>query len=218
MVSIFTSNKAQGQIGDLLLDVTIREGHSYKNDMTNYYVEDGFDIHDHVRAVPEQLTMEGFVTNSPVSFVDINTGKFHNLIRESNTNRDILAFNQLLEYGGFAIPKQPGDRVEKISDAIKLDIVTTLKLYTDMVITSVSFPVDKTTDNTIKFVVEFKKINIVSSDITIINNSSELNGKAPFIKNQNGKKIDTGVDSTKEVKQSSVLYKIGKKFKGLLGK
>jgi hypothetical protein len=54
------------EIASIWIDVSLREQHNLAAEVTRHPVEDGVDITDHVREQPEQLQIEGLVTNQPI--------------------------------------------------------------------------------------------------------------------------------------------------------
>lgn len=54
------------QIASIWIDVTIREQHNKSAETTRHPVEEGSDITDHVRLMPNQIQIEGLVTNQPI--------------------------------------------------------------------------------------------------------------------------------------------------------
>lgn len=214
-ISLLTNRKAPGKIKDLELDVTVREGHNFTNDITEYPIENGSTITDHVRQRSDKLTMEGIITNTPVIPLNSVVGS---LVRKDNSNRNETAFNELLTMGGFSISKQPGEKPMRTGAPQIIDVVTSLRLYTSMIIADISITVDSTTDNALFFTVELRQVVFVNSDITVINKADSLNGKAKNIKNQNSPTVDNGKSSTQKVDSGTTLYKAGEAIKGLLGK
>ena len=59
-------------INQLVIDAVIRIDHEYTNRPTEYPIEDGAIISDHIRQSPERLTLEIVTTNSPI-VVNIDT-------------------------------------------------------------------------------------------------------------------------------------------------
>lgn len=54
------------QIAAIWIDVSLREQHNSAAEVTRHPVEDGVDITDHVRLAPDQLQIEGLVSNQPI--------------------------------------------------------------------------------------------------------------------------------------------------------
>lgn len=54
------------EIASIWIDISLREQHNASAEATRHPVEDGVDITDHVRLAPDQLQIEGLVTNQPI--------------------------------------------------------------------------------------------------------------------------------------------------------
>lgn len=54
------------RIGDIWIDVSIREQHAYEAEVSEHPVEVGSAIADHVRPLPRSIEIEGLVTNHPI--------------------------------------------------------------------------------------------------------------------------------------------------------
>src|SRR3990167_10153705 len=50
---------------DIPLDAALATVHTYRNAITGEPIEDGSEIHDHVIAEPEELTIEGLGSDNP---------------------------------------------------------------------------------------------------------------------------------------------------------
>jgi hypothetical protein len=130
----------------LELDVALSEEHQFNNEVTSFPIEDGSNITDHIKLNPEQITIEGFVTNSPIK----------NIIQMRN---DPVTTN-----GGF-------DRVSTAYDAmlaiagrrgqppILVDIFSTLRIFTDMALTRLTIPRDGTIGESLKFTADFVRVH-----------------------------------------------------------
>ena len=190
-------------INQLVIDAVIRIDHEYTNRPTEYPIEDGAIISDHIRQSPERLTLEIVTTNSPIVVNIDNTGKTQ--IRVDNSNIKQLAFNTWLEYAGYEINKQ-ADTVEgQVNSPQLLNIVTDLKVYTNMVITNLTMPENRTVNDAIIASVSFQKIKKATTEFFVTPNVSNLNGKTSNIDNQAAKKTDVGKQQTKNVKDTSIL-------------
>jgi hypothetical protein len=193
-------------INQLVIDATLRIDHEYTNRPTEYPIEDGAIISDHIRQSPERITLEIVTTNSPVVVNIDNTGKTQ--IRVDQSNRKQLAFNTWLEYAGYEINKQ-ADAIEgQVNEPQLLNIVTDLKVYTNMVITNLSMPENRSINDAIIASVSFQKIKKATTEFFVTPDVSELNGKAPNIENQAAKKTDVGKQQSKEADNNSILFNL----------
>lgn len=205
MISILTRRKEPKKIGYLELDAMIREEHSFRNIVTEYPVEDGFDISDHVWQEPETVTIEGFISNTPVQILGGKAGEY--LLREDFSNKVQVAYGALLEMSGRKIVNSKEGITIQYATPVIIDIVTILNVYTSMIITDLKFPVTKGGGNSQYFTCTAKKLVKVKSDITIIQNISNLGGKAANAENQAANKTKTG-KKTPEQKEQSFLDKL----------
>jgi hypothetical protein len=91
--------------------------------------------------------------------------------------------------------------VVKVPRSAKIiTIITGLRDYNGMVMTKLSIPRNPQTSGTLHFSAEFVKITQVKTEITKIQNTSELNGRAPRTNNQAYNKVDKGKQAAEETK------------------
>jgi len=205
-ISILVNRRKPQKIGNIELDATIRENHDFRNVVTSYPIEEGFDIGDHVRPQPENITIDGFITNTPPELLGGRSGEF--LFREDNSNRVQLAFNELLNISGRRVADVKEGTTVQFKKAEIIDLVTILQVYNNMVIVNLRFPVDRAGGQAQRFTATFKRLDKVQSDITVIENISDMNGAAQNAENQGAKTSNKGKQDTKEIKQQSLLSKI----------
>lgn len=128
-------------IGSIQLDATVSENHQYKSNLTQHPIETGGNVADHIYHDPVKLTMEGEVTNTPVSIFSILGGI---------SDRRIEAFEQLIE----------------LRNARQLvTVVTGLKVYENLVIVGLTFPRDNRTGRRLQFTADFESAEFVASQI-----------------------------------------------------
>tara|TARA_Y100000310_G_C20703455_1_gene832280 strand:+ start:11380 stop:12060 length:681 start_codon:yes stop_codon:yes gene_type:complete len=204
MVSI-TPVEPQG-INQLLIDATLRIDHNYVNRPSEYPVEDGSIITDHVRQSPENLTLEIVTTNSPIV---VNVDESGNTqIRTDQSNRKQLAFNTWLEFAGYEINKQEDKFEQQVNEPQLLNIITGLKVYTNMLITNLVMPENQSIGEALIASVSFQKIKRARTQFFTVPAVSELNGKAPNIDNQATPNTDLGKQKAEEVPDNSTLFNI----------
>lgn len=194
-LSLLFGQRKAAKLGTLQLDATIREVHSYRNQPTQFPVEDGYDINDNIRLEPEEYEVSGFVTNSPISLFQKNNAQ---ILKKTNNEIEVidlqdtevvnnveLAVNELLRISGRKIN---GERV----DPEVITIVTGLRVYDNMVITDLTIPRDSATGQSLRFNARFKKIQIVNTETILLPNVSvDIKDQAQSIvdkSNQNTKK------------------------------
>lgn len=131
-VSFLTKRKSK--IGSLSIEATLSEAHNMKATVTKFPVEGGIIVSDHIVNDPEQITLECFISNTP--------------IEESGSGSAQNAFDEL----------------NKMWEAKELvDVVTQYKVYTDMAITDISVPRNNRTGQAIVFTCDLMKIRKVQS-------------------------------------------------------
>ena len=64
---LFGKKYPSPKIGSIDLDVTIREEHRFASRVTNYPVEDGTIVSDHIINEPDIVVLVGLVTDTPLS-------------------------------------------------------------------------------------------------------------------------------------------------------
>jgi hypothetical protein len=133
-LNILFRNDNLNRIENLVFDATLSEAHEGKSQVTNYSVEDGSQISDHIINQPDKLVIEGFVTNSSLS--------------GGGATASQQAFNQLFQLR---------------SEKKLVTVVTGFKVYNDMAILSISVPKTRATGDSISFTVELQKITKVGS-------------------------------------------------------
>lgn len=147
------------------VDVAVSEDVRLVSDVTEYPVEQGSSITDHVRNLPIEVTIEGIVSDTPVgplanerSFVDLPSEEF-------------LARLELIH-----IFRQP------------IVVETTRRVYESMVLRDLSIPTDARTGNALSFRATFIQIDLVTNDRIQINvqlprakKQKRLGGKNPKV-------------------------------------
>jgi len=62
------------EIGDIWIDVSVREGHALTAEVTEHPVETGADVADHIRPMPATIDIDGVVTNHPIELPKSHAG------------------------------------------------------------------------------------------------------------------------------------------------
>lgn len=165
----------QAGTGALLLelDLAVSEEHSYRNAVSSYPVEEGLDITDHVRAEPERLTLEGFVTNAPIKY--LAALRDNPITSGAGKDRVVTAYEVLLGIAGYKMVQPSGSNWggTALSKPVLVDIYTSLRVYTDMILETLTVPRDNGTGDALRFKAEFVKIRKVSTQATTIRYTNE---------------------------------------------
>ena len=144
---LFGKKYARTAISGVVLDAVLNEDHAYNSRVTNYPIENGLIISDHIINEPDTLQITGVVSDTPLSFL-------------APFNNSINAFNTLVEIH---------NRRERIT------VVTGIKVYTDMVITSLQVPRTIQSGQSLTFVIDLQKIFLDSSVRLTLNANNPFN-------------------------------------------
>jgi len=132
---LFGKKYNKGNVGGVELDVTLREVHSFTSRVTNYPIEEGSILSDHIINEPAVVVLEGIVTDTPLAILTF-------------FNRSIDAFNRLVE-------------IHQKREIIT--VVTGLKKYPRMAITNLDVPRDIRTGQSLTFSIELKQVILDTS-------------------------------------------------------
>jgi len=147
---LFGKKYARSSVGGVFLDATLTEDHQYNARATSYPVEDFRNITDHIINEPETLQLTGIVSDTPLSLL-------------SSFNRSVDAFNRL---------------VNIYTNKQIVTVVTGIKVYTNMCITSLQVPRNVQTGQSLTFSIEMQKIFLDNSVRLTLNENNPFN-KAP---------------------------------------
>ena len=116
-LELLFKRKSTGKLGNLVLDATISERQSFRNEVTSFPIENGSSIADHIIHSPEEFEIEGVVTNTPIQRLDTDgfsignpiTDVYYNaanssLLGGAQGDRVTNAYLELLDLGGFDYP------------------------------------------------------------------------------------------------------------------
>jgi hypothetical protein len=213
MINLLLNTKKPGKINFFEFDVTINESHEMTNMITDFPVEEGYSISDHVLRIPERSTLQGFITNSPIPR---SRGTLLNLFDKSN--RVNAALESILQIAGFDSAGKITSEVSKFKRVPQvITVVTGLRSYANMVITNVVIPRDKDTGDALIFTIEMRRLIVAFSETAIVQNISDLNGKAPRAPTMGSKTLNKSVQTPTNASadQGTFLLKLSKKLKGL---
>lgn len=136
---LFGRKYARTQVAGVFLDAVLSEDHSYNNRVTNFPVEDGTFVSDHVITEPLTVRISGVVSDTPLNIF-------------SGFNRSVDSFNRL---------------VRLVENKEIITVVTGIKVYTSMVITSLNVPRAVESGQSLTFNIELQKLII--DDTTRLN-------------------------------------------------
>lgn len=135
--------RRKNKVGTLEIEATLSEQHSMTATVSKFPVEGGAIVSDHIVNDPEKVSLECFISNTPI-------GK---------------------DSGNFA--QDAFDQLKKLWEARELlDIVTQYKVYSDMAIIDISVPLNNKTGQAIQFTIDLIKIKKVqATSVTVYSQS-----------------------------------------------
>ena len=143
-------------------DVVNSENHQMTAEATQYEIEDGSDISDHVINRGKFLTIEGIISDDPITIFDTS------ILERTISNVTPSIIRSKLPYGLSGDSGKPSkeafDILEKIYDnKIPLTIITGLKKYDNMIMEDLNIPITSKTIRSLSFTATFRQIRIVST-------------------------------------------------------
>ncbi len=149
------------QVGGLTLDAAVEITHSAEVEVTDHAVEVGANISDHARPKPITLTIDGLISNTPVS------------LEQAKRVRQLTGFEFVSTAPSESKTRSPGYAEQAFSllenlrtQGALLSVVTPMRSYDNLVITSLSVPQSARTGEALSFKLSLKQIRLVSNNIT----------------------------------------------------
>jgi hypothetical protein len=205
------------------LDACLSQSHKYQNHATSYPVESGLNITDHIRQEPETFTIDGIVTNSPVSFLPLLTS--FSTIVNGGKDRVMTAYEALLLIAGRSMyfkPQIKGDMIVSTNESKPklVDIHANLRVFTDMIIENLTFDFDAKTGDALPFKCEAKRIRKVTTSASTINFTNDNAGSGAAGTSDQVEKAPKGVQEAPEHLESwevTLAKKAKNGVEGLIG-
>ncbi len=147
--------RTRKSLGPVELDAVLTEAHTNSVTMTTNPIESGASVTDHAVIEPKQLSITAIVSDTPIglaSLGEIIDQVTHNYgtSTEQNITRGSVAYN---------------DMVTLMEQRELLEVQTELKLYQNMLITSLSTAQDKNTSRAVNMAIELREALITESEI-----------------------------------------------------
>ena len=139
--TVASSISAPSVIGYLPVDVTIEETHQRDATATEFPIEGGATITDHVRLAPERLSMTGFITDTPLKGLTLSLG-----------GARVATAISILE--------------TLYRERTPFRVVSQLKIYENMIIESLILPLSR--EGAIRFSATFRKLEFVIGQNVLI--------------------------------------------------
>jgi hypothetical protein len=143
-------------IDGFAIDAALTENHAKTSDTTEYPVEKGADITDHIRPKPREVEINGIVSDSPMGAVAIAR------VHKAPFVSDDVAPDTLPTVDVLA-------KLQEIYDTQKIvSIQTTLQVYDNMCMYDCQIPRSKDDGESIQFTCSFREIIFITNDLTTV--------------------------------------------------
>jgi len=187
----------------MTLDCSVSESHDRSSIVTDNEVEDGASVTDHVRLNPIKLTIEGIITDSPISAIQSLGGLVAETFAQKKTDNPVLASLAASGAGSvigllFNSDRSPEAAFEALEELWQkrepFKVVTKLKRYESMVIESLTAPRSKEVGRALRFTMALKQIRILKKETVSIAGLSVSSD----VRNTAGKNASLGGQGTTE--------------------
>lgn len=146
-----------GQIGSLILDCVLSESHKSEVEVTSHNVEEGADITDHARPKPREVTLTGIVSETPINIVQ------QRRIVESKGQRFETVTSTASPRGSTQYVEAALAKLENLYAKPQLvDLITSIRKYSNMMLTSLSIPRDPKTGDALNFTAVFREVRFAT--------------------------------------------------------
>lgn len=148
---LYANSNILPTLGEIFLDAAVSEQHTSTARVTTAPIESGAVVADHIILEPDRLTIEGLLTDSPLHHQAARDGggtPDPNGGDQSSGSRAIDAYEKLLQL---------------LRDREPITVLTGLRSYRDMVLTSVSAPREADSGDALRVSLELVRVELVES-------------------------------------------------------
>lgn len=148
--------------GSVMLDASIGEQHIGASQVTEHQVENGPDVADHIRPMPNKVSIDGIITNTPINTP--TTQMFGVTGRQEKIDAGSTSYRALKFSDTFDRVKDAHNTItEALEGSALWTVTTTLARYENMVVVNYSVTRNAENGNSLRFVADFQQIRIVES-------------------------------------------------------
>lgn len=147
------------------MDLSISEGHTFPGEATKFPVEVGPDVSDHIRELPEEITLECLVSDIVPSQVASDPARGQTVTTPDGEIQFVLPSEEALA------------KLREIKALRKpVAIETSIGVFPSMAFVSLDVPRDKDKNNALFFTAKFQKFNQVTNNRTKVRVRSDMAG------------------------------------------
>lgn len=188
-------------LASMQFDCIEDETHTWANEVTQFPVENGGDITDNIRGKQRELSITGFISNSPIrGLIDEVTGFADRVLNGNKRTQD--AYNQLKQLRDLKIP---------------VNIATRFESYSNMAIESVIIRRQSENGDALIVDMSFREISIVATQTGTVPEGMGRNGAQSdnATKSRAGSKVDGGKSTGKVTTVADAPAPVRKQASGL---
>ena len=190
---------SKARLGEIVVDAFLKETHAFSSEITEHPVESGCTISDHIYNLPFSLSLDGIISNTPMTLVGLTA--FDSAQRQDNSF-SLIAFEQ----------------IEKLFKERKpITIATSLKTYHKMVLENLSIDRGEGRADSLHFTCTAKQIRFVNQKSITIHEPNEPAESRAQPKQKRGLQESKPVPKEQAEKlktDNSLLFSLGKKLLG----
>jgi hypothetical protein len=159
----------ESQLERLEIDAVLTEQHSVTGEVTQFPIEGGARISDHVLLQPERLRLDGVVSNTPLpSAPRVGAAKYRDYasaVNDAQHNEDLVQLEDPFSQRG----EEVYWKLKRIRDGIiPIAIRTAFRGYTDMILLTLEVPRDANIGDSFRFMAEFCHVVQVDTQIVAV--------------------------------------------------
>lgn len=149
-ISIISNGSVTTVIGELNLDACIDETHTFSSTITQFPIENGSNVSDHIFNSPDKLSIHGIVSDYPLPE------------RINGNKADYQRVNGNVNY---SIAQDTLDYLLKIrSDKKLVTVITLLKRYSQMAIKDIKIPRNAKIGGALELTIDFEQFTTAESE------------------------------------------------------
>ena len=166
-----------GKLTALFIDATLTESHQFETDVVENPVEQGVKITDHIDLKPEQFTLTGVISDTPLDLQASLAGASTAVgaLVGKTLAGPIGSFSSIGAGSLINLAAKPDNHMKNTFDALRaiqlarvpFSVITGLRKYENMVITSArTMSRDGKSGRSFNFTATLKQVRIVQSQVT----------------------------------------------------
>ncbi len=174
---LFSWAEASGKARSLELDASPSRQHTASAQVTEHPVETGNPVTDYIRPMPRRLTVEGFITNTPITAppTGANNGVTASTQSQSLTVYPMQDGPQSIKWQALEF-SAPFNRAQgawlMLTRAIRLgnlfEVTTTLDDYTNMAATQIAVSESPVSADALQFTIDFQELRFATTQVVAV--------------------------------------------------